>query len=73
MSEKLSPAQERVMEWLNGGWDAHTYSGAAIEINGQRVCNLDTMEALIRKGLVVRTDRWTFRAANRQPEVASDE
>lgn len=53
------------MRWLNGGWKAHVACGASVHINGHRVCNLDTMEALIKKGLVVRTDRWTFVAASR--------
>lgn len=59
----LSPAQERVMEWLCGGWTAEVAAGSSVHINGSRVCNLDTMEALIRRGLVVRSDRWTFKAA----------
>jgi hypothetical protein len=61
---RLSEAQERVMTWLRGGWTAQVESGLSVHINGKRVCNVDTMEALIRRGLVVRSARWTFRAAS---------
>jgi hypothetical protein len=40
---KLSPAQQRVMLWLSQGWGARVSHGSAVEINGKRVCNVDTM------------------------------
>lgn len=49
---KLSPAQARVMELMSHGWKAHQGHGATVQINGVRVCNLDTISALKRKGLV---------------------
>lgn len=72
MSSKLSSVQEEVMRWLRGGWTARVVYGAAVHINGERVCNLDTMEALIKRGLVVRSDRWTFRAASDATNKAAD-
>jgi hypothetical protein len=53
---KLSPAQERVMKWLLGGWEAVQSNGAAVEINGKRVCNAATMTALERQGLVEKSN-----------------
>lgn len=40
---KLSPAQAKVMHWLSQGWGARVSHGTAVEINGERVCNVDTM------------------------------
>ena len=51
---KLSNAQQKVMLWLSQGWGARVSHGAAVEINGQRVCNVDTMSSLVRLGLVER-------------------
>lgn len=54
---KLSNAQEKVMLWLSQGWGARVSHGAAVEINGQRVCNVDTITTLVRLGLVERETR----------------
>ncbi|HBO5516269.1 TPA: hypothetical protein L4559_005199 [Pseudomonas aeruginosa] len=51
---KLSKAQEKVMLWLSQGWGARVSHGAAVEINGERACNVDTMAALEKMGLVSR-------------------
>jgi len=51
---KLSPVQTKVMLWLSQGWGARNSHGAAVEINGERVCNVDTMSALSRMSLVER-------------------
>jgi len=57
MSElKLSEVQCRVMKWLGGGWTSAPGAGMAIHVNGQRVCNVDTMHALARHGLVEQLD-----------------
>lgn len=53
---KLSKVQSKVMLWLSQGWGARVSHGFAVEINGKRVCNVETMTVLVRKGLVVRTD-----------------
>lgn len=49
---KLTEAQKRVMKWLGRGWSARRSHGSAIEINGTRACNIDTIAALVRLGLV---------------------
>ncbi len=54
---KLSPVQEKVMLWLSQGWSARVSHGSAVEINGQRACNVDTMATLTRLGLVERESR----------------
>jgi hypothetical protein len=51
---KLSPAQQRVMLWLSQGWSARISHGSVVEINGKRICNVDTMKTLVRLGLVER-------------------
>lgn len=54
---KLSPVQKKVMTWLSQGWSARISSGSAVEINGKRACNVDTMTVLARLGLVERESR----------------
>lgn len=49
---RLSSAQTYVMEWLYGGWIAYGAHGATIEINGRKVCNIDTISTLVRHGLI---------------------
>ena len=49
---KLSEAQRRVMKWLGYGWVSEPGSGMAIHVNGKRICNVDTLFALKRMGLV---------------------
>lgn len=49
---KLTPVQQAVMRWLSQKWEARVAVGSAVEINGSRVCNLSTMNALARLGLV---------------------
>lgn len=66
---KLSPAQLRVMLWLSQGWGARVSSGAAVEVNGERICNVDTMASLVRLGLAERESQppyWMATAAGRK-------
>lgn len=49
---KLTDAQARVMTWMSQGWSARTSHGSAVEINGERVCNVDTLAVLERHGLI---------------------
>lgn len=49
---KLSAAQQRVMKWLGYGWKTEPGPGSSIMVNGQRICNIDTMMALYRLGQV---------------------
>lgn len=50
------------MDWLSKGWIAYVSAGSSIYINGQRVCNIDTMTVLERKGLIYKFDRWSWKA-----------
>ncbi|MDR9836926.1 MULTISPECIES: hypothetical protein [Herbaspirillum] len=49
---KLTDAQKRVMKWLGNGWPSEPGPGASIHVNGSRICNVDTLNALERLGLV---------------------
>lgn len=51
-ARKLTATQTEVMKWLSQGWDARVSVGAAVDINGKRVCNLNTINALVGLGLV---------------------
>lgn len=62
--QKLSAAQQRVMKWLGYGWQAQPGAGASIMVNGQRVCNVDTMTALKRAGLVEQDDQRCWKATD---------
>lgn len=47
---KISETQQRVLQLLNKGLPAQLSRGSAVEIDRKRVCNLDTMRALVRLG-----------------------
>lgn len=59
--QKLTEAQKRVMKWIGKGWRAVPGAGSAMMVNGQRICNSDTMMALYRLGLASKDDDncWT--------------
>lgn len=57
---KLTPAQQKVMNWLSQGWGARVSSGSAVEVNGERICNVDTMTVLVRLGLAERESRHPY-------------
>ncbi|VVE15807.1 hypothetical protein PCE31107_02884 [Pandoraea cepalis] len=61
-SPKLSPAQSRVMSWLSHGWIAVPGAGSAVMLNGTRVANLDTMQALYRAGFATSDGQGCWRA-----------
>ena len=50
--QNLTDAQRRVMKWLGYGWESVPGAGMAIHVNGKRICNVDTLYALERMGLV---------------------
>jgi len=58
----LTEAQKRVMRLMSKKWPAETGHGATVFINGNKVCNIDTMTALVRHGLVERDTRWSWKA-----------
>lgn len=59
---KLTKTQRGVMKWLGGGWATEPGVGAAVMINGKRVCNFGTMKALLERGIVTADDFGCFRA-----------
>jgi predicted metalloenzyme YecM len=62
---KLSPIQQKVVDYMRHGWRAYIEGVSVVYINGRKVCNLDTMTALERKGLVFRTGRqWEWNAGD---------
>lgn len=61
-SIKLTAAQKRVMQIMSHKWSVVQQNGCAVYINGQRICNIDTMTVLERHGLIEKADRWTWRA-----------
>lgn len=58
----LTDAQQRLMNWLAQGWTAHQEAVTTIHVNGKRVCNLDTMTALEKRGFVEHASRWEWKA-----------
>ena len=67
----LTPAQERVMQWLRGGHRARREYGSVVYINGGRVGTVATMLALESRGLIVREDEDTWREYRPTIEGAS--
>jgi len=61
---KLTDAQARVMKWIGKGWTGEPGAGSAVMVNGKRICNVDTMTALKRHGLVMQDElrRWVATA-----------
>lgn len=58
----LTVPQKRVMGWMSKGWPATMNNGNSIDINGKRVCNIDTITALINAGLVEKDGQWSWKA-----------
>lgn len=58
----LTAAQLRLMRWLSQGWSAELANGEAVNVNGSRVCNLDTIASLERRSLVEPAGRHCWRA-----------
>ena len=54
---KLTDAQKRVMKWLGHGWESEPGAGMAIHVNGKRICNVATLFALQKMGLVEQITR----------------
>lgn len=59
---KLTETQKHVMEWMSQGWPATIYGSEGIEINGKRVCNINTITALINAGLMEADGKWQWKA-----------
>lgn len=51
------------------GWMAEPGAGSAVMVNGARVCNVDTMQALYRAGFAARDDRGCWQATPSGPAL----
>lgn len=60
--KQLTAAQKRVMGWMSKGWSAERSTTGSININGKRVCNIDTITALINAGLVEEDGRRSWKS-----------
>ena len=60
MPNKLTSRQQAVMDKMLNGWTAVQTHGNAVSINGNHVCNIDTMTVLARRGLVRKINRWEW-------------
>lgn len=69
---KLTAAQERVMSWLGKGWTGRPAYGSVIEVNGARICNVDTMMALSRRGLVIKDGDGQWAATDAGKKLTAD-
>lgn len=72
MGTKLTQAQLRVMKWLGKGWEAQPGSGSSLLVNGQPLCNIDTMMALYRQGLAAQDDQRCWRATESGKKIARE-
>lgn len=63
-NKPLSEPQKRVMRWMSKRWSAEMAHTNAIHINGKRVCNIDTMTVLMKRGLIVKDTQWTWKATD---------
>lgn len=68
---KLTQVQQRVMHWLSQGWGARVSSGTAVEVNGERICNVSTMAVLERLGLAERESRPPYWMATAEGRMLS--
>jgi hypothetical protein len=68
ITPKLSAAQQRVWNLMKDGAQAEQMVGYSVHINGKRVCNLDTLVALERVGLIEREEIWTWKAKEQKEQ-----
>lgn len=66
---QLTDAQKRVLKWIGHGLRTSLGAGSALMVNGKRVCNLDTMKALQRAGLVSEVQPGCWAATEQGPAV----
>ena len=51
VGKKLSKSQVVAMNWLSRGWKAYAVDTSRVEVNGNRVCTVATMDSLEKFGL----------------------
>ena len=61
---ELTSKQKEVMKWLGYGWKATTEYGGVVYCNGQKLCTLQTIEALVKKGYVEKEGQWKWKATD---------
>ncbi|MCB1714257.1 MAG: hypothetical protein KDK05_03885 [Candidatus Competibacteraceae bacterium] len=59
---KLSPIQAGVMKWANGGWVLYQVGGSSIHVNTERICNRATVDALVKRKLLVPVGQYQWKA-----------
>lgn len=54
-----------VMTWMRGGWQPYIQAVSIVYVNGRKLCNLDTMTALEKRGFAERVShlRWRITKA----------
>lgn len=70
--KKLTNAQRRVLQWIGKGWSGYRGAGTTVHVNGKRICNIDTMTALQREGLVEQDENGTWKATPRGEERTTE-
>lgn len=70
--QKMTEAQRRVMRWVGKGWRAQPGAGSAIIVNGRRICNVDTMMVLYRRGLVSKDEQGCWSATPSGRTITSE-
>lgn len=69
---QLTPAQRRALKWVGNGWQTEPGPGSAVLVNGQRICNIDTMMALSRAGLVQKDEQGSWSATERGKTLTTE-
>jgi len=70
--KSLTPAQKRVLKLIGHGWRSEPGIGSAVMVYKKRICNVDTMMALSRAGLVQKDEHGCWSATERGKEVTAE-
>lgn len=58
---KLTQAQMKILRLIAGGFEANRGKGSAVVVDNRKICNIDTMTSLIKKGVLAQTeDGWAL-------------
>jgi len=49
---KLTQAQMKILRLIAGGFEANRGKGSAVVVDNRKICNIDTMTSLIKKGVL---------------------
>jgi hypothetical protein len=53
---KLTQAQMKILRFIAGGFEASRGKGSAVMVDKRKICNIDTMTSLTKKGVLTSTD-----------------